>query len=207
MLLLAGRRVRSVCDRRRRRLDRRLDHGLLASFLRHALLVGARHLDLLVGRAAAARAGAAGAAAARRTSAAAARTATAAGPLPAALAGTAAAHGAEALAILVAVAAGLARGAEALGDTAATAGRVLVAQARLLAAAGNAAVALRHDLALVDPDLDADAAGRGARLDEAVVDVGANRVQRDAALGVLLRPAHLRAAKAARALHLHAGGA
>ena len=56
-----------------------------------------------------------------------------------------------------------------------------------------------HDLALVDPDLDADAAGRRPRLDEAVVDVRADRVQRDAALGVGLerlisppprRPAH-----------------
>ena len=69
------------------------------------------------------------------------------------------------------------------------------------------AEALRHDLALVDPDLDADAAGRGLRLDEAVVDVGADRVQRDAALAVRLAPAHLAAAEAARALDLHAGRA
>src|SRR3954452_7171088 len=69
VLLLARRRVRGVRDRRRGRLDRRLDHRLLASFLRHALLVGARHLDLLVGRAAAR-----GAAGARRAAAAARRT-------------------------------------------------------------------------------------------------------------------------------------
>src|SRR6185437_16053499 len=59
----------------------------------------------------------------------------------------------------------------------------------------------------VDPDLDADAAGRRLRLDEAVVDVGADRVQRHATLAVLLAPAHLGAAEAARALDLHAGGA
>src|SRR5581483_9806093 len=136
--------------------------------------------------------------------AAAARPARAA--LAAALAGAAAAHGAEALAILAAVSALLARGAEPLGDAAAPAGRVLVAEARLAPAAGHA-VALRHDLALVDPDLDADAPGRGLRLDEAVVDVGADRVQRHTALRVLLGAAHLRAAEAAGALHLDAGGA
>src|SRR5206468_6739362 len=119
----------------------------------------------------------------------------------AALAGTAAPHRTEALAILAAVAPGLAGGAEALGHAAAAARCVLVAEARLLLL-GHARVAARHDLALVDPDLDADAAGRGLRLDEAVVDVGANRVQRDAALGVLLRAAHLGTAEAARALHL-----
>src|SRR5581483_10307758 len=128
-----------------------------------------------------------------------------AGALSAALAGPAAAHGPEALAVLPAPAAGLARGAEALGNAAAAARRVLVAEARLLAAARDAAVALRHDLALVDPDLDADAAGRSLRLDEAVVDVGPDRVQRHAAFGVLLRTAHLGPAEAARALHLDAG--
>ena len=71
----------------------------------------------------------------------------------------------------------------------------------------DALEALRHDLALVDPDLDADAAGRGARLDEAVVDVGADRVQRHATLVVRLAAAHLAAAEAARALDLHAGRA
>src|SRR5262249_31210263 len=108
---------------------------------------------------------------------------------------------------LAAGARALARRSQPLGDTAATASRVLVAQARLLAAAGDAAVALRHDLALVDPDLDADAAGRGARLGEPVVDVGTDRVQRHASLRVLLGAAHLGAAQAARALNLDAGSA
>src|SRR5581483_3575658 len=107
---------------------------------------------------------------------------------------------AEVGAVLIAVTAGLARSAETLGDAAAAARRVLVAEAGV--ASADPAVALRHDLALVDPDLDADAAGRGLRLDEAVVDVGANRVQRDAALRVLLGARHLRAAEAAGALHL-----
>src|SRR5690606_34288079 len=50
-------------------------------------------------------------------------------------------------------------------------------------------------VALVDPHLDADAAERGAGLEEAVVDVGAEGVQRHAALAVELRPAHLGAAE------------
>src|SRR5207247_6540243 len=49
-----------------------------------------------------------------------------------------------------------------------------------------AAVALGHDLALVDPALDADAAERRARLVEAVFDVRPQRVQRDAAVGIPL---------------------
>src|SRR5207237_2068931 len=107
----------------------------------------------------------------------------------------------------VAVPAPLAGGAEPFGHAAAATRGVLVAETRLAPAARDAAVALRHDLALVDPDLDADAAGRGLRLDEAVVDVGADRVQRHAALRVLLGAAHLRAAQAAGALHLDARGA
>src|SRR5215469_13851159 len=55
--------------------------------------------------------------------------------------------------------------------------------------------------ALVDPDLDPDPAERGPRLVEAVVDVGAQRVQRHAAFAVELRPRHFRAAEPARALH------
>src|SRR5215472_7340599 len=45
--------------------------------------------------------------------------------------------------------------------------------------------------ALVDPDLDPDPAERRACLVEAVVDVGAQGVQRHAALAVELRPRHL----------------
>src|SRR5581483_10549972 len=56
------------------------------------------------------------------------------------------------------------------------------------------------DVALVDPDLHADAAEGGAGLEEPVVDVGAQRVQRDAALAVELRPRHLGAAETTRAL-------
>src|SRR5262249_20168562 len=56
-------------------------------------------------------------------------------------------------------------------------------------------------LAAVDPDLDPDPAERGACLVEAVVDVGAQRVQRHPPLAVELRARHLRAAEAARALH------
>src|SRR5215831_15385801 len=61
--------------------------------------------------------------------------------------------------------------------------------------------------ALVDPDLDADPAERRAGLVEAVVDVGAQGVQRHAALAVELRPRHFRAAETARALHPDAPGA
>src|SRR6516162_2213318 len=56
-------------------------------------------------------------------------------------------------------------------------------------------------LAAVDPDLHADPAEGGAGLVEAVVDVRAQGVQRHPALAVELRPRHLRAAQAARALH------
>ena len=56
------------------------------------------------------------------------------------------------------------------------------------------------DLALVDPDLHADAAEGRPGLVEAVVDVGAQRVQGHAALAVELRARHLGAAEAAGAL-------
>src|SRR6185369_5488882 len=87
---------------------------------------------------------------------------------------------------------------------AAPAARILVAEADV-AARRDAVEALRHDLALVDPDLHTDAARGGARLDEAVVDVRPDRVERHAALVVGLAPAHLAAAETARALDLHAG--
>src|SRR5450756_2149816 len=51
------------------------------------------------------------------------------------------------------------------------------------------------DVALVDPHLHADPAERRLGLVEAVVDVGAQRVQRDATLAVELRAAHLSAAQ------------
>src|SRR6185312_6897270 len=80
-----------------------------------------------------------------------------------------------------------------------------------LAEAGRGALvleALGHDLALVDPHLHADPAEGRLRLGEPVVDVGTQGVQRHAALAVLLRARHLRAALGAgadrrrqRALH------
>ena len=56
-------------------------------------------------------------------------------------------------------------------------------------------------VALVDPHLHADPAERRLRLEEAVVDVSAQRVQRHPTLAIELRAAHFGAAEAARALH------
>src|SRR4029453_10806396 len=57
------------------------------------------------------------------------------------------------------------------------------------------------DVALVDPHLDADPAERRAGLVEAVVDVGPQRVQRDATLAVELGARHLGALQTAGALN------
>src|SRR5439155_1404480 len=108
------------------------------------------------------------------------------------------AHGTEALAVTLPIASRLAGGAEAFRRSAAAPRLILLAEPRLLGA-GHALEALGHDLALVDPDLHADAAEGRLRLDEPVVDVGADRVQRNAALGVHLGAAHLRAAQPAAA--------
>src|SRR5690606_4475502 len=62
-------------------------------------------------------------------------------------------------------------------------------------------------VALVDPDLHADAAEGGLRLVEAVVDVRAQRVQRHTTFAVELRAAHLGAAEAAGDLDADALGA
>src|SRR6185503_14645496 len=102
--------------------------------------------------------------------------------------------------------AALAALAETLAAAATPARLVLVAQPGV-ALLGRAFVARRHDLALIDPDLDADPAGRRLRLGEAVVDVRADRVQRHAALRVALGAAHFAAAEPAAALHLHTLGA
>src|SRR5205085_9424831 len=59
------------------------------------------------------------------------------------------------------------------------------------------AVALGHHLAFVDPALDADPAGGRAGLEEAVVDVGAQGVQRHPSVRVALRARHLGATEAA----------
>src|SRR3982074_1636169 len=60
------------------------------------------------------------------------------------------------------------------------------------------------DLALVDPHLHADATERRLGLEEAVVDVGAQRVQRDTAVVVVLRAGHLGTAETTTALHADA---
>src|SRR3954452_20468864 len=94
------------------------------------------------------------------------------------------------------------------GRARATAGP-LAAPSRTATATGNAGAgrglclalgAGAGDLALVDPDLHADPAEGRAGLVEAVVDVSAQRVQRDAALAVELRARHLGAVEPARAL-------
>src|SRR5262249_38707436 len=76
--------------------------------------------------------------------------------------------------------------------------------------AGRGCLALRPGLrgvTAVDPDLHANPAEGGARLVEAIVDIGAQRVQRHPALAVELRSRHLGAAEAARALDPDAPGA
>ena len=70
----------------------------------------------------------------------------------------------------------------------------------------GAALALQH-LALEDPHLDADDPVLGAGLGEAELDVGAQRVQRNAAFAVRLDAAHLAAAEAAGAADADALGA
>src|SRR5207248_11203261 len=135
-LLLRRRRVRRLRDLLRRDLDLRLAHRLLAPLCRHALLIGARLLHSRV----TARTSAAGAATLARTTLSAAGTAPA---LP---------HRAEALAVRPTPAAALAGGAESFERSAAAPPCVLVAQARV-----TVTEAIGHDLALVDPDLDADA--------------------------------------------------
>src|SRR5437868_3570217 len=204
-LLLRSGRIGRVGTRRRHLLDLRLDHGLLAPFGARARVVRARLLHVRV--APGTRCTAAGAAAGRART----RTwaATLAGPSPSTAGAAARAappagtHRAEALAVGAAPAPALTGRAEALDCAAAAALRVLVAEP--LVADRDAFVALRHDLALVDPDLHADAAVRRLRFHEAVVDIRANGVKRDAALAVGLPPAHLAAAEAAGALDLHTG--
>ena len=64
-----------------------------------------------------------------------------------------------------------------------------------------------HDLALEDPDLDAAGAVGGEGGGDAVVDVGAQRVQRHAALAIPFHARDLGAAEAARAVDADALGA
>src|SRR4029450_4830020 len=96
--------------------------------------------------------------------------------------------------------------AQTLGAATSPAGLVLIPQAPI-ASAFDRLIALRHDLALVDPDLHADPTEGRLRLDEAVVDVRSDRVQRHATLGVGLGTAHLGAAESSGAGDLHPVGA
>src|SRR5262249_26084850 len=114
------------------------------------------------------------------------------------------AHGAEALAVGCPAARALARRAQALSDPAPSAASLILLAEPRVAVGEHALVALRHALALVDPDLHADPAEGRLRLGEPVVDVRPNRVRRHATLGVALGAAHLGAAEAAAADHLHA---
>ena len=66
---------------------------------------------------------------------------------------------------------------------------------------------LGDHVAAIDPDLDADAAVGGVGVNLAVADVGAQRVERDAAFLVPLAAGHLRAAEATRHLDADALGA
>src|SRR5450756_1879264 len=82
--------------------------------------------------------------------------------------------------------------------------RTLDARTTQAARAGGRLLAselLLGHVALVDPDLHTDPAEGGAGLEEAVVDVRAQRVQRHPTLAVELAAAHLGTAEAARALH------
>ena len=63
-----------------------------------------------------------------------------------------------------------------------------------------------HDLALEDPDLDADDAVRRFRLDMGIIDVGAQRVQRHPAFAVPFGPCDFRATQTARNVHADAKG-
>src|SRR5205085_5466732 len=92
----------------------------------------------------------------------------------------------------------------------ATATRAAAAGRRLLRSLDLGQVLLEargHDLALVDPHLHADAAEGRAGLEEAVVDVGAEGVQRHTTVRVALGTRHLRAAEAAGHLDADALGA
>src|SRR6266542_1075696 len=112
------------------------------------------------------------------------------------------------LAATVATATAVAAGAATA--TAAAVATVATATARGGARPGTRPVGLLlaggQHVAAVDPHFDADLAEGGARLGQAVVDVGPQRVQGHTALAVALGPGHLRAAQAAGALHADALG-
>src|SRR5206468_3055729 len=90
--------------------------------------------------------------------------------------------------------------------TVAAPGATVTLVARTQCGSRRLLLAGQHLVALVDPDLHADAAERRTRFVETEVDVGPQRVQRDAALPVKLRAGHLSATEATRALHPDALG-
>src|SRR5215472_3470644 len=64
-----------------------------------------------------------------------------------------------------------------------------------------------HDLTLEDPDFDAAGAVSGERGSDAVIDIGAQRVQRHAAFAIPFHPRDFGAAEPARAIDANAAGA
>src|SRR6266542_2229437 len=110
------------------------------------------------------------------------------------------------LGLLPGLAAGASLPAAGLAATVATATAVAAGAATATAATVALLLAGGQHVAAVDPHFDADLAEGGARLGQAVVDVGPQRVQGHTALAVALGPGHLRAAQAAGALHADALG-
>src|SRR5690606_29206038 len=103
--------------------------------------------------------------------------------------------------------AGLGRRRRGARGTAATPLRALTARRALGRGCGvplGLGLEAADELALVDPPLYADAAERRLGLEEAVVDVGTQRVQRDPAVAVVLGTGHLGAAETTAALHADA---
>src|SRR5437764_755741 len=162
----------------------RLDRRLRAALAGRRSLVGARTLDVVLAARAIARRGPRSAASASRRAAATAGGATAALAPATALRADRPQIGPIALAIAPALAG---RAEPFLCAAAPPPCLVLVTQTNVLVGV-EAAVTLPHDPALVDPDLDADPAEGQLRLDEAVIDVGADRMERHATLRVRLRP-------------------
>src|SRR3954469_18071844 len=98
-------------------------------------------------------------------------------------------------------------GGRARGAGTTRAGRTVAALATRRALGGVTGLAglqATDELTLVDPHLDADAPERRLGLEEAVVDVGTQRVQRDAAIAVVLGAGHLGTAETTAALHADA---
>ncbi len=112
----------------------------------------------------------------------------------------------EALAAAVVAIAAEAPAAVTVTTVAATLTTLLIGLTGVQRARGGAQ-GLGQDLALIDPDLHADAAEGGSSLGEAVVDVGAQGLQGDGALVIVLGTGDLAAAQTAGAVALDALGA